>query len=461
MCAAREKVKEPCMSDFYNDEEYRDDEYYDEYDEYGEDGEYDQFEGYDDQYDDDMELRDYHPIRFRRDGKTGLWGGIMYAVFIISISAICACVGWVFASDVLALNKEEITAVVTIPAYDESTVEAADSDESKAAQLASGLVNKVLGNDDEDEDGDGEEEEDPYAGDPNVDIDEVAGILKDNGLIEYEFLFKLYSKISHAGYKIEPGTYELSTNFDYRALVKKMQIGSESQVATTITFPEGFTTEQIFARLEANNICSVEDLREAAANYNYSYSFIEDLPVGDSSRLEGYLFPDTYDFYEGMQASSALNKLLLNFYYKITAEMYDKAEALGYSFNDCIIIASMIEKEAANDDERAEIASVIYNRLRAGMPLQIDATSLYTHPDHEGAPTQEMLDDASDPYNTRINYGLPPTAISNPGIASINAALNPESTNYYYYALDTETGTHRFFATASEFEAFSATQNYD
>jgi UPF0755 protein len=72
-----------------------------------------------------------------------------------------------------------------------------------------------------------------------------------------------------------------------------------------------------------------------------------------------------------------------------------------------------------------------------------------------------MLDDASDPYNTRINYGLPPTAISNPGIASINAALNPESTNYYYYALDTETGTHRFFATASEFEAFSATQNYD
>lgn len=424
---------------------------------------------YDDDYgdydygdDEEYEMRDYHPIRFRRDGKSGLLGGIMYAVFIISVSAICACVGWLFASDVLALNKEELTAVVVIPPYEDASgyTMAEEDDTSKAEELVSGLIDKVTNRDGDEED-DGEEEADPYAGDPNVDIDFVASVLKDAGLIEYEFLFKLYSKLSHADYKIEPGTYELSTNFDYRALVKKMQIGSESQVETTVTFPEGFTSEDIFARLEANNICSVEDLREAAANYNYSYAFLEDLEKGSSSRLEGYLFPDTYDFYEGMQASSALNKFLQNFHYKITAEMYEKAENLGYTFNECIIIASMIEKEAANDEERANIASVIYNRLNAGMPLQIDATSLYSHPEHEGAPTQEMLDDASDPYNTRLNYGLPPTPISNPGIASINAALGPASTNYYYYALDTETNTHRFFTNSYEFEVFVASQSYD
>ena len=110
--------------------------------------------------------------------------------------------------------------------------------------------------------------------------------------------------------------------------------------------------------------------------------------------------------------------------------------------------------------ERALIASVIYNRLNAGMPLGIDASILYAYPDHEGAPTADMLADPS-PYNTRLNTGLPPTPIANPGIASINAALYPESTGYYYYALDTATGQHRFFTNADEFNAFVATQNYE
>jgi UPF0755 protein len=122
-------------------------------------------------------------------------------------------------------------------------------------------------------------------------------------------------------------------------------------------------------------------------------------------------------------------------------------------------IASMIEKEAANDGERMRISSVIYNRLNAGMPLGIDATILYLYPDHEGQPTAAMLESDS-PYNTRVNVGLTPTPISNPGLMSIMAALNPERTAYYYYALDTETGEHRFFSYAWEFDAFVATQNY-
>ena len=126
---------------------------------------------------------------------------------------------------------------------------------------------------------------------------------------------------------------------------------------------------------------------------------------------------------------------------------------------DVLKVASLIEKEAANDEERMLIASVIYNRLNAGMVLGIDASVLYPYNDHEGAPTREMLE-KDDPYNTRIREGLPPTPICNPGLSSISAALDPADTNYYFYALDTESGVHKFFTNETEFNNFVATQNY-
>ena len=137
-------------------------------------------------------------------------------------------------------------------------------------------------------------------------------------------------------------------------------------------------------------------------------------------------------------------------------------EQRGATFRDTVTVASMIEKEAANDDERALIASVIYNRLNAGMPLGIDATILYEFPDYEGGVNlPEEIRNFDSPYNTNLYTGLPPTPVSNPGMASINAALKPASSNYYYYALDAEAGTHRFFTSYGEFEAFVATQNYE
>ena len=139
--------------------------------------------------------------------------------------------------------------------------------------------------------------------------------------------------------------------------------------------------------------------------------------------------------------------------------MLAQTENLGMALDDIVIVASLIEKEAANDAERGTIASVIYNRLNNGMVLGIDAAVLYPYKDHEGTPTGTMLQ-ADDPYNTRIYPGLPPTPICNPGIASINAALYPEYTGYLYYALDTESGTHRFFNNETEFNNFVATQDY-
>ncbi|MCR5663980.1 MAG: endolytic transglycosylase MltG [Oscillospiraceae bacterium] len=388
---------------------------------------------------DEMSERDYRPVRQSREYRSGCLGGLMYFVFIICVSVILACFAWMAVSDALALNKDTFTVVVNLPssAFETKTVEELDENGNVI-----GMKNVR-----------------------SADIRYVSTELKEAGLIQYKWLFEFFCKLSHADTKMTPGTYELKSSFDYRALVQNMRAGSGATVTIDVTFPEGFTMRQIFLRLEENEVCSYEDLMEAAANYKYNYSFLEGMEPGDAARLEGFLFPDTYQFYVGMQASSAINKFLERFYYLQTADMLKQAADRGLDMRQVVTIASLIEKEAAVDlekgvDERRMVASVIYNRLEAGMPLGIDASILYLYPDHSGAPTGEMLAVES-PYNTRLSVGLPPTPICSPSLASIKAALNPESSNYYYYALNTETGRHEFFTRVEDFNAFVATQNYE
>ena len=155
--------------------------------------------------------------------------------------------------------------------------------------------------------------------------------------------------MSHADTKISPGNYELKSTFDYRALVQNMRPGSGSAVTITVTIPEGYSLSQIFKKLEENEVCSYEDLVEAAANSNYNYSFLEGVEAGDMSRLEGFLFPDTYEFYVGMQASSAINRFLERFHYILTADMLKQASDRGLTMQQVVTIASLVEKEAAVD----------------------------------------------------------------------------------------------------------------
>ena len=377
-------------------------------------------------------VRPAEPEVPRRAGRSGCLGGLIYFAFVVSISIILACVGWMAASDVLALNKEPVTATVTLDKAEFKDVTISYTDAEGNAKERSGH---------------------------QVSVGYVAKQLKDAGIIKYKGLFELYCSVSHAKTKIDPGTYELSTNYDYRALVKKMQVGSGAMVTTKVTIPEGYTMEQIFHKLEDENVCSYDDLMDAAANYSYNYSFIDQSMLGDAKRLEGFLFPDTYEFYQGMQASSAINKFLENFHDRLTAEMLEKADERGMTMQEVVTVASMIEKEAANDDERAMIAAVIYNRIEAGMPLQIDSTIMYVLPEHKDVLTVEDTKIDS-PYNTYQNKGLPPTPIANPGLASIKATLSPASTQALYYALDAESGTHKFFTNYGEFQAFVAKQSY-
>ncbi len=387
----------------------------------------------------------YRPIQRREDSPTGCLGGVMFAVFIMCISIVVACLGWMAASDMLALNKESFTATVVLP----QSVFHSELEEQKDEE------GNITG----------------YRTVSHADISYLSNTLKQAGLIEYRWLFEMFCKIANADEKVKPGEYQLQSTYDYRALIQNMRPNAGGAVTVNVTLIEGMTMREIFVQLERSGVSSFEDLMAAAEDYNFNYSFLKEAEEedgtkekdsdepGDPLRLEGYLFPDTYNFYANMQASSAINKFLEQFNSFLTEDVLARIEGRGMTLREIVTVASMIEKEAADDDERADIASVIYNRLKENMYLGIDATILYVHPDHEGAPTAEMLKERS-PYNTRLNYGLPPTPICNPGLASLRAALSPNQTNYFYYALDTETGRHRFFTSQEEFDAFVATQNY-
>ena len=371
----------------------------------------------------------------QRAGRSGCLGGLIYFAFVVSVSIILACVGWMAASDVLALNKEPVTATVTLDKaeFQDVTISYTDS-EGNAKERAGHQVS----------------------------VGYVAKQLKDAGIIKYKGLFQLYCSVSHAKTKIDPGTYELSTNYDYRALVKKMQVGSGAMVTTKVTIPEGYTVRQTIRLLAEKGVNTEENLLEAVRTATYDYSFINNNSE-DPSRLEGYLFPDTYEFYKNHNAKNALGKLIDAFADRIDEDAFasSKAKSMGYSMKDVVIIASLIEKETDGTDQR-DIASVIYNRLQkpgetVGL-LQIDASLLYGLPDHTGAITN--ADKAVDtPYNLYLHKGLPPTAIANPGSAALKAAMDPNDTDYYYYALGTD-GKHHFSKTLSEHNAFVGSSSY-
>ncbi len=370
------------------------------------------------------EARDYMPIRFARHGRVGVAGGILYGLFVISVSIILACMAWMFAADALALSKEPKSAVVFLEEYVPTGDMPVVNDEGKEIQ---------------------------------VDVDQVASALKSAGIIEYKWLFKLFCGFCHGETKMEPGTYDVNTEQDYYALVQSMHFGSDTQQITRVTFPEGYTMEQIFTLLEENIICEKDELYEAAANYDFDYDFLDEVPLGDASRLEGFLFPDTYDFYQGEDAPVAISRFLRNMDNKLTDEIREDAEDQGLTIREAIILASLVEKEAGADDDRTILSSIIHNRLDDGWKLQLDSTINYIL----GTSTFELTYDdleVESPYNTYLHEGLPVGPIGNPGLASIQAAVDPADTNYWFwYAVDGET---HYFTNSDDFDAFRAAHPY-
>ena len=347
------------------------------------------------------------PLRLRRERRTGCVGGIMYSAFVICISLVLAALLWMATVDVLGFGED---------------------DEQ---------VNVIVKHE--------------------FSVEDITEMLYESGLIKYKFLFGWYAGFSNAEDKITPGTYVLNKNFDYRALVQGMTARAGVRVETTVTIPEGFTLAQIFTLLEDYGVCLEADLWETATNHDFKFHFLDEDTLGDRLRLEGFMFPDTYNFYIDSTPVQAIIKFLREFDRRFTDEYIDRAEALGYSIHDIINIAAMIEREAGSDEERPRIAAVIYNRLNSrDFPfLQIDATIFYAIAG-TGIPFSIEYDH---PFNTYLNEDLPPGPIANPGILSIRAALYPDSTNEYYYALNRQ-GTHNFFRTGAQHRAFVQSAEY-
>ena len=324
----------------------------------------------------------------------------LYLLCVVIISAVLAGVGWLLANDLCSLDKEPATLVITV-------------------------------------------EEDDSVGD-------VAQKLKDGGIIKYKGFFCLMGKLLHAKRMIDPGTYELTSDMDYRCLIQSMHdYGSREVVRVTI--PEGMTVKDVIDILEENHVSTREGLEDAAANYEFKdYDFLDGSKQGDITRLEGYLFPDTYDFYVWEEPESALARMLNNFKAR-TADLMEDVAASGKSLHDLVIVASLIEKESGSTDDFGNFSSVIYNRLSDGWKLQIDATINYIKGTSSLIVTTEDLQIDS-PYNTYMYSGLPAGPICNPSLKALQAAIHPNSTNYWYwYAYD---GVTYFFDSDSEFTAF-------
>ncbi|MDE7260782.1 MAG: endolytic transglycosylase MltG, partial [Oscillospiraceae bacterium] len=288
----------------------------------------------------------------------------------------------------------------------------------------------------------------------HYDMEKVAATLKEKGIIEYDWFFRLFCKFYHADTKITEGTYTLTTDMDYMALIRNMKTVGGSAVTVNVSIPEGYTVSQIIELLAENGVGTVEKLTDVAKNYEFDaaeYPFVNNEDLGDISRLEGYLFPDTYNFYVGGRPEVAFGSILKNFKAKVYsnedfADLFAESE---YGLQEILTIASLVERETDGTD-RGNIASVIYNRLEnegeTAYLLQIDASLVYA----AGRPiTQEDYTNLDSPYNLYQHTGLPPTPIGNPGIASIRAALQPADTNYYFYVLGAE-GKHVFSETLAQ-----------
>lgn len=271
---------------------------------------------------------------------------------------------------------------------------------------------------------------------PGVDSSAVGKQLEGAGVIRSAWWFgRLASKET-----LKPGVYEFSPSEAPSAIVRKLARGEFAGVK--VTFPEGFTLRKMAARLVEKKVLADEkEFLQLTKTQGKTFKASFPLPAN----LEGYLFPDTYRIPLGSDARAVIQRLLGNFDKKVAP----KLKAAGKPLGPTIVKASLIEREAEVEEDRANIAGVIENRLAKGMRLQIDATVQYALPAHKGRLLFADLKVKS-PYNTYLNKGLPPGAICNPGLPSIDAALNPEKSNYLFYVAGPDGKKHLFAATFAE-----------
>jgi len=279
---------------------------------------------------------------------------------------------------------------------------------------------------------------------------EIARVLVDAGVVGNVNMFKLRARFASADGALKAGVYDFRTGTSYGDAIERLQKGPQA-VYNTVTIPEGFVIDQIAQRLDEQAGIPADEFaalaKTGAARFSKEHPYLAQAYQGS---LEGYLFPKTYRIKEGSSAYDVAEMMLDQFDQEIAQVDFGHPESLGMSLNDSVVLASMIEREAKVPDERPLISSVIYNRLQKNMLLEIDATLEYVLPGNRFRLRSSDLKLES-PYNTYRHKGLPPGPISNPGLASLKAAAQPDTTTYLFYVLTGKDGTHTFCTTLDEF----------
>jgi UPF0755 protein len=275
----------------------------------------------------------------------------------------------------------------------------------------------------------------------------IVDALHEEGVVRCGAVTKWLLRRSGLESELRAGSFELTTNMTPDEAFEILTTPPEPAPTVRLTVPEGYRVTQTAERVQEDlGIPSNKFLNAAGRD---DWALPPYLPAG-ATTLEGYLFPETYQFIDGKtKADDVIQRMLDQFALESETLPWANADELGLTPYEVVIVASMIEEEAKLDEERAVIAGVIYNRLREGMVLGIDATLLYDDPTPDGQLSFSDLEFDS-PYNTRINAGLPPTPIASPGRASLEAALSPAETEFFYYVLCGEDGHHEFGVTLAD-----------
>lgn len=281
-------------------------------------------------------------------------------------------------------------------------------------------------------------------------VAEMGRTLQEAGVIRSSFIFGLTVRLRGIGGELKAGVYDnMRTNMRLAEALDLLQTGPPpEELPLSVTVPEGLRVDQV-----AEAVSDALGIRPRAfvrAAESGDWAIEPYLPEGTDS-VEGFLFPKTYDFPEDVRARAVVRRMLRQFEEEVQGLDWSRAEDLGLEPYDVIVMASLIEREAGVPKDRRKISAVIHNRLELGMPLEIDATVQYALPEHKERLTFDDLEYES-PYNTYLFVGLPPGPIASPGLASIEAAMNPADGDWLYYVLiDPETGEHAFAETYEEF----------
>lgn len=293
----------------------------------------------------------------------------------------------------------------------------------------------------------GEDEPATIAVEQGDTLSSVADKLEEAGVVRSSLLFELEARYDGWDKQIKPGEYRFTPGEEREEIVRTLASG-DSISAFMIPIPEGLTLEQTARVVEAEGGVPAEEFEAAARKTDYGYAFLDDPEI---ETTEGFLFPKKYKFEGETSAEQIVNRLLEQYLIETRELDFEAAQRrLNLTEYELVTVASLVEKESANAEERSIIAGVIYNRIRSGMPLQVDATVQYVL----GKPKEDLsIDDleVESPYNTYKNRGLPPGPIANPSRESIHAALEPAATDSLYYVLEPGGKQHFFTDDYDEF----------